>query len=147
MKLHKYFLSSRNPIDSTPIIFNNVASFSYHVRLCGISSTFGNQQHIEIVVLVINLIYFPNTKSAPLGFLEFGIDGLVLSPPLNVLGLEVKKKHSYDLTRKFQVEWAVKLPWVELQVDSNGCGKYVKCKFFFEVYHKDKLLALQWDSF
>ncbi len=143
----KYFLSFRNPIDSTPITLNNVASFSNDVRLCGISSAFGNQQHIEIFMLVINLVYFPKTKSAPLGFPEFGFDGFVLFPPFNVLALEVKKKHSYDLTQKFQVEWVVKLPWVELQVGFDGCGKYVKCKICFEVYHKDKLIALQWDSF
>jgi hypothetical protein len=128
MKLQKYFLSSHNPIDFTPITFNNVASFSNDVRLCGISSVSGNQQHIEIIVLVINLIYSPSTESTPSGFLKFGIDGLVLFPPLSVSLLEVKKKHSYDVTWKFQVEWAIKLPWVEMQVGFDGCGKYVKCK-------------------
>jgi hypothetical protein len=59
--------------------------------LCGIPNASGNQQHIEIVVLVIDLIYSPSIESTPLGFREFGIDALVLSPFLNVSALEVKK--------------------------------------------------------
>jgi hypothetical protein len=39
--------------------------------------------------------------------------------------LEVNKTQAYESKRKFQVSWVAKLPWVE---------------------HKDKLLALKWDS-
>jgi hypothetical protein len=92
MELQKYFLSSHNPVDYIPIILDNVASSNNDAGLCGISNAFGNEQHIEIVVLVINLIYFPSTKITPLSFPEFGIDALGLFPPLDVLALEVKKK-------------------------------------------------------
>jgi hypothetical protein len=92
-------------------------------------------------VLVINLIDSPSIESVPLGSLEFGIDAPILSPPLDVLALEAKRKRSYDLTRKFQVAWVAKLPWAKLQVGFDGCGKYVKCKICSEVEHKNKLLA------
>lgn len=98
-------------------------------------------------MLFINLIYFPSIKSTLLGFPKIVIDALVLFPSLDVSTLKVKKNQSYDLTQKFQVEWVVKMPWVELQVDSNGCGKYVKCKICFQVDHKNKLLAPKWDFF
>ncbi len=62
-----------------------MASSSNGARLCVISNASSNQQHTEIIVLVINLIDFPNIELAPLGFLEFGIDAPILSPPLDVL--------------------------------------------------------------
>jgi hypothetical protein len=40
---------------------------------------------------------------------------------------------------------ATKLPWVELQMGFNGCVHIMKCKFFLEVEHKNKLLAPKWD--
>jgi hypothetical protein len=40
--------------------------------------------------------------------------------------LEVNKTHAYEPKRKFQVSWAIKLPWVEFQVGSNGCVHRVK---------------------
>jgi len=60
--------------------------------------------------------------------------------------LEVNKTHAYESKRKFQVSWAVKLPWVEFQVGSDGCVHRVKCKICSEVENKDKLLAIKWDS-
>jgi hypothetical protein len=81
-------------------------------------------------VLIINLIDYLGIESVPLGFPKFGIDALVLSLPLDV-DLKVKKKQSYDLRRKFQVEWGTKLPWAKFQVGYDGYGKYVKCKIYF----------------
>jgi len=52
-------------------------------------------------------------------------------PPFDVSALETKKKRSYDPTHKFQVGWATKLPWVELQVGFNGCVHTMKCKIYF----------------
>jgi hypothetical protein len=63
-----------------------------------------------------------------------------MSPP------EVNKTHVYESNRKFQVSWVAKLPWVEFQVGSNGCVHRMKCKICLEVEHKNKLLALKWDS-
>jgi hypothetical protein len=76
-----------------------------------------------------------------LGFPEFGIDAFVLFLPLDV-DLKVKKKQSYDLRRKFQVEWAAKLPWVKFQVGYDGCGKYVKCKIYSKLSIKISSLHL-----
>lgn len=66
--------------------------------LCGTSNASSNQQHTKIVMLFINLIYFPSIKSTLLGFPKIVIDALVLFPSLDVSTLKVKKNQSYDLT-------------------------------------------------
>jgi hypothetical protein len=83
MKLQKFFLSSHNLSNFTPIV--DVASSSNVARLCGISNASSNQQHTKIDVLIINLIDYPSTESTPPGSSEFGIDAPILSPPLDVL--------------------------------------------------------------
>jgi hypothetical protein len=85
MKLQKFLLSSHNLSNFTPIAIGDVASSSNVARLCGISNASSNQQHSKIDVLVINLIDYPGTESAPPGSSEFGIDAPILSPPLDVL--------------------------------------------------------------
>jgi hypothetical protein len=39
----RFFLFSRNPSNSTPIVFGDVASSNNVARLCGISNASGNQ--------------------------------------------------------------------------------------------------------
>ncbi len=40
-------------------------------------------------------------------------------------------KKSYDSTRKFQTEWATKVPWAEGVVSKNGMINLVKSKMYF----------------
>jgi hypothetical protein len=134
LKLQKYFLFSCNHDYSTPIALGDVVSSNNVVEFNNISSASSNQQP-KIDVPIINSIYFLCIESSPLGSpLElFGIDARILFPPLDMLALKTKNKRSYDLTWKFQVEWVAKLPWVELQVGSNGCVHTMKCKMCSEV--------------
>jgi hypothetical protein len=85
-------LFSCNLFNSIPIAFGDAVSSNNVARLCGISNDSGNQQHIEIDVLILNLIDFPGTKSAPFGFSNFRIDPPILSPPLDLSTPEAKKK-------------------------------------------------------
>jgi hypothetical protein len=76
--VEKYFLSSHNLVDSTPIVLRDVASFNNVAWFDDISKASNNQQPIEIDVQVINLIDSPSTKSNPLGF--FNKNQLILMP-------------------------------------------------------------------
>ncbi len=65
---------------------------------------------------------------------------------VEVLEQKVNKTLDYESKRKFQVSWAAKLPWVELQMGVDGCVHLVKCKICLEVEQKNKLLVPKWDS-
>ena len=43
------------------------------------------------------------------------------------LALTKKPRTNYDLTRKFQLEWACKFPWAEVILTNNGRLHMVKC--------------------
>jgi hypothetical protein len=58
--------------------------------------------------------------------------------------LEVNKTQAYESKRNFQVLWVAKWPWVEFQVEFDGCVHRLKCKICSKVEHKDKLLAFKW---
>jgi len=92
-EIAKKNLFSHNLVDSTPIALSEVTSSNNVVGFDGISNV-NNQQPIEIDVQIINLIDFPNTKSAPLSFLKqesIGFDALFLLPPLDVSTPKTKK--------------------------------------------------------
>jgi hypothetical protein len=57
MKVHKCFLSSRNPINSIPFFLSDVTSPNNVARFYGISNA-SNNQPIEIDVPLVNLIIF-----------------------------------------------------------------------------------------
>jgi len=68
-------LFSHNPIDFTPIVLHDVASFNNVVGFCNISNAFGSQQP-TINVQVFTLSDSLSIKSSPLDFPPklFGID-------------------------------------------------------------------------
>jgi hypothetical protein len=74
---------------------------------------------------------FPNTRS--------NLDLLPFPPPR-------KLNKSYDHTWKFQLEWDVKLPWVEGVFATNGVFLNVKCKVCSTIDKKPYLLAPKWDT-
>jgi hypothetical protein len=57
-----------------------------------------------------------------------------------------KPNKSYDLMRKFQLEWAVRLPWSESVLSSDGRLHMVKCRSCSFVEGKEKLLAPKLDT-
>jgi hypothetical protein len=56
-----------------------------------------------------------------------------------------KLKKLYDHTRKFQLEWATKLPWVEGVLDNDGKLHMVECKVCSTINKKPYLLTPKWD--
>jgi hypothetical protein len=60
--------------------------------------------------------------------------------------LPQKFKKSYDHTRKFQLEWAPKLPWVEGVLVLDGILHNVFYKVSSIIDKKPLLLAPKWDA-
>jgi hypothetical protein len=56
------------------------------------------------------------------------------------------KKKINNNTRKFQVEWATKLPWVKGLVNEKGFIQSVKCKVCSLIESKDKIVGCKWDT-
>jgi len=57
-----------------------------------------------------------------------------------------KAKKSYDVARRFQLEWAARLPWAESVLSSDGRLHHVKCRSCSAVEGKAKLLAPKLDT-
>jgi hypothetical protein len=57
-----------------------------------------------------------------------------------------KPKKNYDLTRKFQLEWACKLPWAEGILTNNGRLHMVKCTVYSTIEKSDRLMQPKWDT-
>jgi hypothetical protein len=57
-----------------------------------------------------------------------------------------KWKSRYDLTRKFQFEWAAKAPWSEALLKDDGLIHQVHCKTCSAVGKKDVVMAPKWDT-
>lgn len=57
-----------------------------------------------------------------------------------------KQKTNYDSTRKFQLVWAVKLPWAEAILASDGVLQMVKCTICSEFDKKPCILGSKWDT-
>ncbi len=57
---------------------------------------------------------------------------------------EIKK--SYDSTRKFQIEWATKMPCIEGLVAIGYFIHIVKCKIYFLIENKEKIVGYKWDT-
>ncbi len=55
-------------------------------------------------------------------------------------------KKTYDLTRKYQMEWAAKAPWSEGVLRSDGLLHLVKCTICSTVGRKPCLMAPKWDT-
>ncbi len=55
-------------------------------------------------------------------------------------------KRSYDHTRKFQLEWVVKLSWGEGVLIDDGKFNMVNCKVCTTINRKPCLLAPKWDT-
>jgi hypothetical protein len=72
--------------------------------------------------------------------LDIDLDPTLLPcPPIK------KLENLYDCTRKFQLEWAMKLPWVEGVLVDDGKLHMVKCKICNTIDKKPCLLAPKWD--
>jgi len=52
---------------------------------------------------------------------------------------------SYDHTRKFELEWVAKLPWVEGVLDTNVVLHNVTCKVYTTIDKKPCLFVPKWD--
>jgi hypothetical protein len=50
------------------------------------------------------------------------------------------------MNKHFQDTWAIKLPWAESFMDSNGKVVQVQCKVYSFIDGKDKLLVVKLDS-
>ncbi len=61
-------------------------------------------------------------------FDPFKSKSLLKKQKLDVVGVGKKQKKFNDNMRKFQVEWATKLPWVKGLVNEGGFIQSVKCK-------------------
>jgi hypothetical protein len=57
-----------------------------------------------------------------------------------------KPRKNYDLTRKFQLEWACKLPWAEGILTNNGRLHMVKCTVCSTMEKSDRLMQPKWDT-
>ena len=57
-----------------------------------------------------------------------------------------KPKKNYDLTQKFQLEWACKLPWAEGILTNNGRLHMVKCTVWSTMEKSDRLMQPKWDT-
>jgi hypothetical protein len=66
----------------------------------------------------------------------------------NIESLPSKKKpkKNYDLTRKFQLEWACKLPWAEGILTNQGRLHMVKCTVCSTMEKSDRLMQPKWDT-
>jgi hypothetical protein len=52
-----------------------------------------------------------------------------------------QQKKSYHNTKKFQTEWATKVPWAEGVVSKDGMINLVKCKVYFLIEKKEKMMG------
>ncbi len=64
-------------------------------------------------------------------FDPFEFKSLLKKQKLDVVGVGEKQKKSYDNIRKFQIEWATKLPWVKGLVNKGVYSKREMQGLFF----------------
>jgi len=57
-----------------------------------------------------------------------------------------KQRKNYDSTCKFQMVWAVKLPWAEAVLASDGVLQMVKCTICSDIDKKPCILGPKWDT-
>ena len=57
-----------------------------------------------------------------------------------------KWKRTYDLTKKYQVEWVAKAPWSEGVLRDDRLLYVVKCTIYLVVGRKPCLMAPKWDT-
>jgi hypothetical protein len=57
-----------------------------------------------------------------------------------------KTKKNYDLTRRFQMEWAMKAPWSEMILTSDGLLHMVKCSICSAVRDRPVIMGPKWDT-
>lgn len=55
-------------------------------------------------------------------------------------------KVSYEATRKFQENWAAKLPWAECVKRGDGLFDYVRCLICSTFEIREKILKPKWDT-
>jgi hypothetical protein len=46
----------------------------------------------------------------------------------------------------FQTEWAAKVPWVKRVVFKDGIINLMKCKAYFLIEKKEKIMGCKWDT-
>jgi hypothetical protein len=57
-----------------------------------------------------------------------------------------KWKSWYDLTQKYQLEWAAKTSWSEALLKDDGLIHQVRCKTCSAMGKKDAVMAPKWDT-
>jgi hypothetical protein len=57
-----------------------------------------------------------------------------------------KTKKSYELTRKFQMDWSAKAPWSEMILTADGILHMVKCIICSTVKGRPMIMAPKWDT-
>jgi hypothetical protein len=55
------------------------------------------------------------------------------------------KKKSYDSICKFQIEWAICMPWAKGLVFKGGFKNVVKCRMCSLIENKEKIIGCKWD--
>lgn len=58
-----------------------------------------------------------------------------------------RHKKNYNATRKFQIIWAVKLPWAEAVLGPDGVLQMVMCTVCTDHEKKPYILGPKWDTF
>jgi hypothetical protein len=57
-----------------------------------------------------------------------------------------KWNSQYDVTRKYQLQWAAKLPWSEAVLKDDGLIHLVQCKICSTIGKKDCVMHPKWDT-
>jgi hypothetical protein len=57
-----------------------------------------------------------------------------------------KTKPNYELTRRFQIEWAVEHPWAEMILTIDGFLHMVRCRVCTDVGKKAYVMGLKKDT-
>jgi hypothetical protein len=55
-------------------------------------------------------------------------------------------KKSYDNICKFQIEWAIRMPWAKGLVFKGGFINVVKCRVCSLIENKEKIIGCKWDT-
>jgi hypothetical protein len=78
---------------------------------------------------------------------DFQSDDPTFIPPCKKQKNEGKsKKNSCDNTCKFQIEWAIHMPWARGLVFKGGFINVVKCIMCSLIENKEKIIGCKWDT-
>ncbi len=55
-------------------------------------------------------------------------------------------RKAYDDSKKFQSKWAGKVPWAKGGASKDGMINMLKCKVYFLIEKKEKMMGCKWDT-